>query len=174
MNDDTMDTPAADAEAPAAEFASNQAMENAALAGAAAIQRLVAECNGLRTRVGLQEAELARLRSANEGVRRRFAMLHQRYVELAKKILGQLEQFDGLIRETGQEALNEAGRQENGRHDEPMVLEQPAQDSNGMLRAKAQRPRHREHHGASPARPSPLDTARGVTARSVRWRRRPP
>ena len=51
MNDDTMDTPAADAEAPAAEFASSQAMENAALAGAAAIQRLVAECNGLRTRV---------------------------------------------------------------------------------------------------------------------------
>ena len=43
MNDDTMDTPAADAEAPAAEFASSQAMENAALAGAAAIQRLVAE-----------------------------------------------------------------------------------------------------------------------------------
>ena len=36
-------------------------------------------------------------------------MLHQRYVELAKKILGQLEQFDGLIRETGQEALNEVG-----------------------------------------------------------------
>ena len=72
----------------------------------------------------LQEAELARLRSANEGVRRRFAMLHQRYVELAKKILGQLEQFDGLIRETGQEALSETSRQENGRHEEPMVLEQ--------------------------------------------------
>ena len=136
MNDDTMDAPTADAEAPAAEFASNQAMENAALAGAAAIQRLVAECNSLRTRVGLQEAELARLRSANEGVRRRFAMLHQRYVELAKKILGQLEQFDGLIRETGQDALNEAGRQENGRHEEPMVLEQPAQDSNGSSAPK--------------------------------------
>ena len=123
MNDDTMDTPAADADAPAAEFASSQAMENAALAGAAAIQRLVAECNGLRTRVSLQEAELVRLRSAHEGVRRRFAMLHQRYVDLAKKILGQLEQFDGLIRETGQETLSEMSRPENGRHEEPMVLE---------------------------------------------------
>src|SRR6185312_16052263 len=107
MNDDTLDNPSADADAPAAEFASSQAMESAALAGAAAIQRLVAECNGLRTRVSLQEAELARLRGANESIRRRFAMLHQRYVELAKKILGQLEQFDGAIREAGQEASGE-------------------------------------------------------------------
>ena len=130
MNDDTMDTPAADADAPAAEFASSQAMENAALAGAAAIQRLVAECNGLRTRVSLQEAELVRLRSAHDGVRRRFAVLHQRYVDLAKKILGQLEQFDGLIRETGQETLSEMSRPETGRHEEPIVLSQQAQDGN--------------------------------------------
>ena len=124
MNDDTMDSPAADADAPAAEFASSQAMENAALAGAAAIQRLVAECNGLRTRVSLQEAELARLRSAHD------AVLHQRYVDLAKKILGQLEQFDGLIRETGQETLSEMSRPETGRHEEPIVLSQQAQDGN--------------------------------------------
>ena len=120
MNDDTMDSPAADAAVPAAEFASSQAMENAALAGAAAIQRLVAECNGLRTRVSLQEAELARLRSAHDGVRRRFAVLHQR----------QLEQFDGLIRETGQETLSEMSRPETGRHEEPIVLSQQAQDGN--------------------------------------------
>jgi len=131
MIEETIDQPMAETEPPAAEFASNQAMEHAALAGAAAIQRLVAECNSLRTRVALQDAELARLRGANEGVRRRFAMLHQRYVELAKKILGQLEQFDGLIRETGQEALSETARQENGRHDEPIVLSQSAQDGNG-------------------------------------------
>jgi hypothetical protein len=130
MNDDILDNPSADADAPAAEFTSSQAMENAALAGAAAIQRLVAECNGLRTRVGLQEAELLRLRNANEGVRRRFAMLHQRYVELAKKILGQLEQFDGLIRETGQETRSEISRPESGRHEEPIVLSQQAQDGN--------------------------------------------
>jgi hypothetical protein len=130
MNDDTLDNPSADADAPAAEFASSQAMENAALAGAAAIQRLVAECNGLRTRVSLQEAELVRLRSAHDGVRRRFAVLHQRYVDLAKKILGQLEQFDGLIRETGQETLSEMSRPETGRHEEPIVLSQQAQDGN--------------------------------------------
>jgi hypothetical protein len=136
MNDDILDNPSADADAPAADFASSQAMENAALAGAAAIQRLVAECNGLRTRVSLQEAELVRLRSAHDGVRRRFAMLHQRYVELAKKILGQLEQFDGLIRETGQETLSEMSRPENPRHEEPMVLEQPTPDLNGSAAPK--------------------------------------
>ena len=130
MNDDTMDSPAADAAVPAAEFASSQAMENAALAGAAAIQRLVAECNGLRTRVSLQEAELVRLRSAHDGVIRLFAVSQKRYVDLAKKILGQLEQFDGLIRETGQETLSEMSRPETGRHEEPIVLSQQAQDIN--------------------------------------------
>jgi hypothetical protein len=131
MIEEAKNTAAADNEAPAAEFASNQAMENAALAGAAAIQRLVAECNGLRTRLSLQESELVRLRGANEGLRRRFALLHQRYVELAKKILGQLEQFDGAIREAGQDVSNENGRQE-----EPMVLHQRPQDGNGPLTPK--------------------------------------
>ncbi len=126
MIEEARNTALAEAEAPAAEFASNQAMETAALAGAAAIQRLVAECNGLRTRLSLQEAELVRLRGANESVRRRFALLHQRYVELAKKILGQLEQFDGALREAGQEAYDENGRQE-----EPMLLNQRPQDGNG-------------------------------------------
>ncbi|HEX2448496.1 MAG TPA: hypothetical protein VHK26_09975 [Methyloceanibacter sp.] len=121
----------ADVEAPAAEFANGQSMESAALAGAAAIQRLVAECNTLRTRVSLQETELARLRSANESVRRRFALLHQRYVDLAKKILGHLEQFDSVIREAGQEAISENGRHENGGHEEPVILDQPAQDASG-------------------------------------------
>jgi hypothetical protein len=135
MIEEARNTPPDDPEGPA-DFASNQAMESAALAGAAAVQRLVAECNSLRTRVAVQEAELARLRGANEGVRRRFAMLHQRYVELAKKILGQLEQFDGLIRETGQEAMNETARQENGRHEEPMVLSQQAQEGNDVSAPK--------------------------------------
>ena len=99
---------------------------------------------------------MARLRSANEGVRRRFAMLHQRYVELAKKILGQLEQFDGLIRETGQEALSEmAGRKMAAMMSRWCSVSRHRTAT--ALRAEAQRPRHREHHGASAARPSPLD-----------------
>jgi hypothetical protein len=107
-----------------AEFTSNQAMEDAALAGAAAIQRLVADCNGLRTRLSLQEAEMAHLRNTNEGLRRRLGLLHQRYVELAKKILGHLEQFDATIREAGQDVAKDT----SGRGEEPMVLSQPPQD----------------------------------------------
>jgi hypothetical protein len=130
MIEEARNVPAGEAEALGAEFASSQAMENAALAGAAAIQRLVAECNGLRTRLSLQESELARLRGANEGLRRRFGLLHQRYVELAKKILGQLEQFDTTIREAGQDANGAIGAADgNGRHEEPMLLNQPHQDS---------------------------------------------
>jgi hypothetical protein len=125
MIEEATKTPAAE-ESSVAEFASNEAMESAALAGAAAVQRLVAECNGLRNRLGMQETELVRLRAANEGLRRRFGLLHQRYVELAKKILSQLEQFDGVIREAGQGA-----NAENGRHDEAMVLHQRPQDGYG-------------------------------------------
>jgi hypothetical protein len=88
----------------AAEYPNDQAIESAALAGAVAIQRMVAERNGLRSRIGLQERELAALRATNEELRRRLVLIHQHYVELAKQIVGRLEQFDGSIREIVQEA----------------------------------------------------------------------
>jgi len=90
------------------DFTSDQAIENAALAGAAAIQRLVAERNNLRNRLAAQQRELAAMRAFNEGLRRRFMVLHQRYVEVAKRVVGELEQFDGTIREVIQEGYNGA------------------------------------------------------------------
>ena len=66
------------------------------------------------------------MRGVNAGLRRRFGLLHQRYVELAKKILSQLEQFDGAIREAGQMRSSE-----NGHPEEPMVLRPMPQDSSG-------------------------------------------
>jgi len=66
------------------------------------------------------------LRGVNAGLRRRFGLLHPRYVEVAKKILSQLEQFDGAIREAGQVPSSE-----NGHHDEPMVLRSMPQNVNG-------------------------------------------
>lgn len=126
MIEEAKQTPEARAEGSAAEFASSQAMESAARAGAAAIQSLVTECNGLRNRLSVQEAELGRLRGVNAGLRRRFGLLHQRYVELAKKILSQLEQFDGAIREASQVPSSE-----NGHYDEPVVLRPMPQDDNG-------------------------------------------
>jgi hypothetical protein len=94
----------AKADVPAAEFPNDQAVESAALAGAVAIQRMVAERNGLRSRIGMQDRELAALRATNEELRRRLVLIHQHYVELAKQIVGRLEQFDGSVREIVQEA----------------------------------------------------------------------
>lgn len=90
------------------DFASDQAIENAALASAAAIQRLVAERNNLRNRLAAQQRELAAMRGFNEELRRRLYVIHQRYVEVAKQVVGQLEQFDGTIREVVQEGYNGA------------------------------------------------------------------
>ena len=49
------------------------------------------------------------MRAFNEELRRRLYVLHQRYVEVAKKVVGQLEQFDGIIREVVQEGYNGVG-----------------------------------------------------------------
>ncbi|MGH6864616.1 MAG: hypothetical protein ACREDO_00155 [Methyloceanibacter sp.] len=94
------------------EFASDQAVENAALAGAAAIQRLVAERNGLRNRLGVQDREIMALRSMNEDLRRRLILIHQHYVDLARKVVGRLEEFDGTIREVVQDAHGGAAHRE--------------------------------------------------------------
>jgi hypothetical protein len=45
------------------------------------------------------ERELAASRAAQESLNRRLGMLHQRYVELAKSIVSQLQQFDSAMRE---------------------------------------------------------------------------
>lgn len=89
---------------PPADFPPDQSVESAALAGAVAIQRMVAERNGLRSRIGMQEREIAGLRAINDELRRRLVLIHQHYVELAKQIVGRLEQFDGSVREIVQEA----------------------------------------------------------------------
>jgi hypothetical protein len=97
-------------------FASDQAIENAALAGAAAVQRLVAERNNLRNRLAAQQRELAAMRAFNEELRRRFMVLHQRYVDVAKRVVGELEQFDGTIREVVQEGYNGAAPKQEPRN----------------------------------------------------------
>lgn len=97
----------------AGELTPDQAMESAALAGAAAIQRLVADRNGLRHRLSVQERELTALRSLNEEMRRRLVLIHQHYVDLAKKFVSQLEEFDGTIREVAQGGSNGSGHRED-------------------------------------------------------------
>lgn len=86
-----------------ADILSDDALESAAFAGAAAVQRLVADRNGLRNRLLTQDRELMGLRAAHEDLRRRVVTLQQNHVELAKRIVSQLEQFDTSIRDLLQE-----------------------------------------------------------------------
>lgn len=83
---------------------SDQDIETAAVAGAAAVQRLIADRTQLRARLSLQEQELAASRVAQDELRRRLTLLHQRYIDLARKVVSQLEQFDVAIRELLQDS----------------------------------------------------------------------
>jgi hypothetical protein len=82
-------------EARAAQLATDQAVESAALAGAVAIQRLIAERDSLRNRASTQERELMTLRATNEDFRRNILLIRQRYIEFATTFLA----FDDSIRE---------------------------------------------------------------------------
>jgi len=86
------------------ELSTDQAVESVALAGAAAIQKLVAERNELRTRLASQEQETAAYRALNNELRRRLLLVHQTYVEMAKGVVGDLERFDAALRDSAQEA----------------------------------------------------------------------
>jgi hypothetical protein len=78
-------------------------LERAAIAGAAAIERIIADRDDLRHRATTQQRELVALSAINEDLRRRIALIRHHYVELGTKILGQLEQFDEAFREVMRE-----------------------------------------------------------------------
>jgi predicted nucleic acid-binding Zn-ribbon protein len=90
-------------QAQASESESDETMESVALAGAAAIQRLIADRDNLRTRANAQQRELVALSAINEDLRRRVALIRHHYVELGTKILTQLEQFDQATRDAMQD-----------------------------------------------------------------------
>jgi len=78
-------------------------LERAAIAGAAAIERIIADRDDLRNRATTQQRELAALSAINEDLRRRILLIRHYYLELGTKILGQLEQFDEEFREVMRE-----------------------------------------------------------------------
>jgi hypothetical protein len=87
---------------------SDDDLEKAALLGAAAIQRLIADRDDLRNRTTTQQRELVALSAINEDLRRRIALIRHHYVELGTKILAQLEQFDEAFREAMRENQEKA------------------------------------------------------------------
>jgi len=103
--------PAGQAQAP--EDASDETLDNVALAGAEAIQRIINDRNTLRSCTTAQQRDLATLNSVNQELRRRLGLIRHHYVELATRILTQLEQFDQATREAtrdyGQSVSSGAG-----------------------------------------------------------------
>lgn len=87
-----------------AQVESDEELETAAVAGAAAVQRLIADRNNLRN-------QLAAARAAQEELRQRLATQHQRYIELAKKIVAQLHQFDSTMRDAVRESTEATNHQ---------------------------------------------------------------
>jgi hypothetical protein len=78
---------------------SEPSVEQLALAGAAAVERLIADRDRLRNAAGVREREMGALRAMNEDLRRRLLILRQHYVEVATKVLGELERLDKATRE---------------------------------------------------------------------------
>src|SRR5215472_7230021 len=74
-------------------------LERSAVAGAAAVERLIADRNNLRNLLAAHERELAASRAVQQDLKRQLAILHQRYIELAKRVVSQLQQFDGAMRD---------------------------------------------------------------------------
>jgi hypothetical protein len=109
-----------------AEHGSGESVESVALAGAAAIQRLIADRDNLRNCASSQLEDLVALSAINKDLRRRIALIRHHYVELGTTILAQLEQFDQATREAMQ---NKQG-----------VASAPTEDANLVEIARRLRP----------------------------------
>jgi hypothetical protein len=87
----------------ASEAAADETIESVALAGAAAIQRLITDRDNLRSCTTAQQRDLVTLSAINEELRRRLTLIRHHYLELGTRILTQLEQFDQATREAMQD-----------------------------------------------------------------------
>ena len=91
---------------PSEETKAEHTLEGLAMAGVSAIQRLISERDDLRVRVNTQKGDLTHLVAANMELRRCIISIRQHYIELAIKVLTQLEQFDHETRDMIQERQN--------------------------------------------------------------------
>ena len=137
------------------ELTTDQAVENAALAGAAAIQRLVTERNELRTRLAAQEQETAAYRALNNELRHRLLLVHQTYVEMAKSVVGDLERFDTALRDSAQEVHTVI---ETQRHWEEAALPNSGTLKNGSTKMNGADHGPPPAHGVLPKTPPKMKT----------------
>jgi predicted nucleic acid-binding Zn-ribbon protein len=106
------------------EFEADHTLEDAAFAGAAAIQRLIADRNRLQACSTTQKRELEAMKrdlealnAINEELRRRLNFIRNQYIELGMRIVSHLEQFQGATRDAMREKEGAEKRAENGDHE---------------------------------------------------------
>ena len=87
----------------AGEHGPDESVESVALAGAAAIQRLIADRDNLRDCANSQLQDLVALSAFNKDLRSRIALIRHHYVELGTTILAQLEKYDQATRDAMQD-----------------------------------------------------------------------
>ena len=81
----------------------DDAVERAAIAGATAIQRLIADRDSFRARANALQQDVVSLNAINKELRGRIILVRRHYVELATQILAHLEQFDRVTRHAMQD-----------------------------------------------------------------------
>ena len=91
---------------PSEQTKAEHTLESLAIAGASAIQRLISQRDDLRVRVNTQQGDLVHLTTANMELRRCIISIRQHYIELATKVLAQLEEFDHATHDLVQERQN--------------------------------------------------------------------
>lgn len=130
---------------------SDEELETAAVAGAAAVQTLIADRNNLRN-------QLAAAKTGQEELRQRVATLHQSYIDLAKNIVAQLHRFDSTMRDALRERPEVIKEEATGmpapmkhfaKSGLPVGPQSPTPSSNGVSHG----------NGALPPQPWDLDVA---------------
>ena len=81
------------------DLSDDSALARVAIAGATAIQRIIAERDSLRDRVQVQQQDLVALSDINNELRGRVALAHHQYIEIATMIISHLEKFDQATRD---------------------------------------------------------------------------
>ena len=71
----------------------DQELKSTAVAGAVAVQKLIADRNNLRE-------QLAASLAAQSELKRRLVALHQQYVDVATKVVASMQHFDSSMRAT--------------------------------------------------------------------------
>jgi hypothetical protein len=111
------------------ENGSDAELEATAVAGAVAVQKLIVDRNSLRD-------QLAASQCAQEELRRRLGMLHQRYIGLAKTVVSNLQHFDHTMREAMEEKPN--GAEPQRQFDNNGLPVEPQLNGNGIPNGRAQ------------------------------------